>query len=272
MKKIAVITGATSGIGQWIATGLVRDGYEVVIVGRSQEKLRLAQQEIEQREGTSTRVHGELANLASLDSVERLTERIRDRFPETSLLINNAGVFAAKKALSEDGIEMDMAVNHVAPFLLTWRLLPLHHHQSGSRVVNVNSDSHEKATVEQTDFNPTAPFHMGASYGKSKLANMATVVEFAARVSPDSVTINAVHLGAFAWLVMKPFLITPQEGADTPLWVATSPLLVDATGNYYKKRTLTPMNPQAQRLSLREMVWRRTCELAGVPHDARLIG
>ena len=114
---------------------------------------------------------------------------------------------------------------------------------------------------------------------------MATVVEFAARVSPDSVTINAVHLGAvatnlgnvggvlqFAWLVMKPFLITPQEGADTPLWVATSPLLVDATGNYYKKRTLTPMNPQAQRLSLREMVWRRTCELAGVPHDARLIG
>lgn len=284
MKKVAVITGATSGIGQWIATGLLRDDYEVVIVGRNQEKLRLAQQEMKQMGGDNARVHGELANLASLDSVERLAERIRDRYPETSLLINNAGVFAAKKALSEDGIEMDMAVNHVAPFLLTWRLLPLLQQQRGSRVVNVNSDSHEKATLEQTDFDPTAPFHMGASYGKSKLANMATIVEFAARVSSASVTINAVHPGAvatnignvggvlqLAWLVMKPFLITPQQGADTPLWVATSPHLVDATGNYYKKRTLTPMNPQAQRPALREMVWTRTRELARIPRDAQLI-
>jgi len=283
MNKLAIVTGGTSEIGLCVATGLAKERYEVVVVARNQDKALLARQDIERTVGPDARVHIELANLASLDSVEALAERIVRTFPEASLLVNGAGVLAAKKAFSEDGIEMDLAVNHVAPFLLIWHLFPILQQQDGARIINVNSDSHEKATLEPADLDLATPFRMWAAYGKSKLANVATTVEFASRLSPGTVTINAVHPGfvatnigntggimQLAWLMMKPYLLTPQQGAQTPLWAATSPLLAGVTGNYYKKQALAQMNPLAQRPSVRDFVWTCTLELARLPQDAQL--
>lgn len=276
---VAVVTGATSGIGLHIARGLATAGYEVVIVARNEEKARAARAEIGRAAGDAARVHVELANLASLDAVEALAGRIAATYPDLSLLVNNAGVLAAKKELSPDGIDLELAVNHVAPFLLTWRLLPPLRRRGG-RVVNVNSDSHEKATLEQADLAPGAPYKFMASYGKSKLASMAATVELASRIPPGEVMINAVHPGmvatnigasggvkGVAWALMKPFLLSPQKGAETPVWAGTSPDLAGASGNYYKTKALAEMNPQARDRHIREMVWAWTLDLAHI-HDA----
>jgi retinol dehydrogenase-12 len=275
-RQVAAVTGATSGIGLYIARGLAASGHDVVIVARNKEKAEAARAAVTSAASGQPRVSIEMADLASLASVEDLALRLGDRYPDLSLLINNAGVLMSRKTLSADGIEMDLAVNHVAPFLLTWRLLPLLRRNGGTRVVNVNSGAHERPKLAAADLEPNAPFRIGA-YGKSKLANMASVVEMASRVPAQEVTINAVHPGVvatnlfhFGWatpllsLLSRPFMLSPERGAETPLWAATTPALAGVTGGYYKKKAAAPMNPQAQDPGIRVMVWKRTVELARV--------
>jgi NAD(P)-dependent dehydrogenase (short-subunit alcohol dehydrogenase family) len=275
--KYAVVTGATSGIGLQIARGLAATGYNTIIVARDQEKARLARQEIESLRTEHTQVYIEIANLASLDSIEALATRLISQFPQTSLLVNNAGVIAVKKTLSKDGIELNLAVNHLAPFVLAWRLLPLLRQHPGARVVNVNSDAHEKAKLQASDLEASASFSTMEAYGRSKLASMFTTLELARRIPADEVTFNAVHPGMVATnigkvggvmelvgIMLKPFMLTPLKGADTPLWAATAPELAGETGRYYKKRAISQANPLLQDPHMAKMVWQKTLNLAGL--------
>ncbi len=247
--KYAVVTGATSGIGLQIARGLAATGYNTIIVARDRQKAEQVRQQIESLSTNHAQVFIEIADLASLASVEALASRIISQFPQTSLLVNNAGVIATKKILTTDGIELNLAVNHLAPFVLSWRLLPLLRSHPGARVVNVNSDAHEKAKLQELDLDPSAPFSALGAYGRSKLASMFTTLELARYVPPAKVTFNAVHPGLVATSIgkvggimeivgkmLRPFMLTPQQGADTPLWAATAPELAGVTGHYYKKK------------------------------------
>lgn len=278
--KYAVVTGATSGIGLQIARGLVATGYNTIIVARDNQKAKLARQTIESVSTDHAQVYLEIADLASLASIEALATRLVSQFPQTALLVNNAGVIAVTKTLSRDGIELNLAVNHLAPFVLTWRLLPLLRQHPGARVVNVNSDAHEKAKLQESDLEASAPFKALAAYGQSKLASMFTTVELARRVAPHEVTFNAVHPGMVATnigkvggvmelvgMLLKPFMLTPQQGADTPLWAATAPELAGETGRYYKKRAVGQTNPLLQDAHLTKVVWQKTLNLAGLITD-----
>jgi NAD(P)-dependent dehydrogenase (short-subunit alcohol dehydrogenase family) len=283
MKPVAVVTGATSGIGVEIARGLAQAAYPVVIVGRDAAKVRATQDEIQRSVGDTARISGEIADLASLAQVNDLAARLAAAYPTTGLLVNNAGVFAFRKTLSADGIELDLAVNHLAPFLLTWRLLPTLRQHPDARVVVINSDAHERARLRAADLTLDAPFSAWGAYSKSKLASMASIVEYAARIPADSVIINAVHPGAVGtnignvrgpaaalWGVVKRLMLTPRQGADTPLWAATSPDLATTTGAYLKKRAVAAMNPQAHDPHVRATVWARTLELVGLSKDATI--
>jgi NAD(P)-dependent dehydrogenase (short-subunit alcohol dehydrogenase family) len=274
-EKYAVVTGATSGIGLQIARGIAATGYNTIIVARDQEKARLARQEIESVSTGNTRVHIEIADLASLDSIEALATRIISQFPQTSLLVNNAGIIVLKKKLSKDGIEMNLAVNHLAPFLLTWRLLPLLRQHPGARVVNVNSNAHEKAKLQESDLEPTSLFDSMGAYGQSKLASMFTTLELARLVPPAEVTFNAVHPGMVATnigkvgglmeligILLRPFMLTPKKGADTALWASTAPELAGVTGRYYEKRAESQTNPLLQDAHLAKVVWQKTLKMA----------
>jgi NAD(P)-dependent dehydrogenase (short-subunit alcohol dehydrogenase family) len=272
--KYAVVTGATSGIGLQIARGLAAIGYNIIIVARDRQKAEQVRQEIESLNTNQAQVFIEIADLASLASIEALASRLISQFPQTSLLVNNAGVIATKKTLTTDGIELNLAVNHLAPFVLSWRLLPLLRSHPGARVVNVNSDAHEKAKMQESDLEPSAPFSALGAYGQSKLASMFTTLEFARQIPPAEVTFNAVHpgmvatsigkVGGFMELVgimLRPFMLTPQKGADTPLWAATAPELTGVTGHYYKKRTVGQTNPLLQDRHLAKVVWQKTLKM-----------
>src|SRR5690349_17496223 len=124
-RQLAVVTGATGGIGLHIARGLAASGRDVVLLGRSRAKAEAACGEVARAAADGAQVYSELADLASIDAVTQLAARLVARFPEIALLVNNAGVMTTTKTLSSDGIELDLAVNHVAPFLLTWHLLPV---------------------------------------------------------------------------------------------------------------------------------------------------
>lgn len=280
-RQLAVVTGATGGIGLHIARGLAASGRDVVLIGRSRAKAEAAREHVARAATGGAQVHVELADLASIAAVTQVAARLVAQFPQIALLVNNAGVMTTKKALSADGIELDLAVNHVAPFLLTWQLLPVLRQTGGARVVNVNSQNHEKAVLTPADFDASAPFNFSQTYGKSKLANMVATVEFAARVPAAEATINAVHPGlvgtnlvrgglmGLVWALMKPFHLTPERGAETPLWAATADELAGASGHYYKKCAPAAMSPQAQEQSVRDMVWARTLDLVGL-HGAAL--
>jgi NAD(P)-dependent dehydrogenase (short-subunit alcohol dehydrogenase family) len=275
-RQLAVVTGATGGIGLHIARGLAASGRDVVLIGRSRAKAEAACGEVARAASGGARVSVELADLASIAAVTQLAARLVAQFPAIALLVNNAGVMTTTKTLSADGIELDLAVNHVAPFLLTWHLLPVLRRTGGARVVNVNSQNHEKARLTPADLSAEAPFRAMQTYGKSKLANMAVTVEFAARVPPAEATINAVHPGVvathlvrgglmgLAWSLMKPIQLSPERGAQTPLWAATAAELAGVSGHYYKKCAPAAMSPQAQEQGVREMVWTRTLELVGM--------
>jgi NAD(P)-dependent dehydrogenase (short-subunit alcohol dehydrogenase family) len=272
--KYAVVTGATSGIGLQIARGLAATGYNTIIVARDRQKAEKVRQEIESVSTNQAQVFIEIADLASLASIETLATRIISKFPQTSLLVNNAGVIATKKILTIDGIELNLAVNHLAPFVLSWRLLPLLRSHPGARVVNVNSDAHEKAKLQASDLEASAPFNALGAYGRSKLASMFTTLELARLVSPGELTFNAVHPGMVATNIgkvggvmelvgkgLRPFMLTPQKGADTPLWAATAPELAGETGHYYKKRAVCQTNLLLQDRHLTKVVWEKTLNM-----------
>lgn len=275
-RQLAVVTGATGGIGLHIARGLVASGHDVALIGRSRAKAEAAREEVARAASGGAQVYVELADLASIGAVTEVAARLAAQFTEIALLVNNAGVMATKKTLSPDGLELDLAVNHVAPFLLTWHLLPVLRRTGGARVVNVNSEVHEKARLTATDLSADAPFNFTRTYAKSKLANMAMTVELAARVPASEAMINAVHPGVvgtnlvrgglmgLAWSLMKPFQLSPERGAATPLWAATADELAGASGQYYKKCAPAAMSPQAQEQSVRDMVWARTLDLVGL--------
>lgn len=275
--KYAVVTGATSGIGLQIAVGLAATGYNTIIVARDPQKAAQVRQEIASLSANQAQVFIEIANLASLASVEALAGRIISQYPQTSLLVNNAGVIATRKILTGDGIELNLAVNHLAPFVLAWRLLPLLRRHPGARVVNVNSDAHENAKLQPLDLEPAAPFNLLGAYGRSKLASMFTTLELARQVPPAEVTFNAVHPGMVATNIgkvggvmelvgkmLRPFMLTPRQGADTPLWAATAPGLAGETGHYYKKRAASPPNLLLQDRHLAKVVWQKTLDMAGL--------
>lgn len=276
-RQLAVVTGATGGMGLHIARGLAASGCDVVLIGRSSARAEAARAEVARAASDGAQIYVEAADLSSIDAVTQLAARLAARFSEIALLVNNAGVMAARKTLSTDGIEMDLAVNHVAPFLLTWHLLPVLRRTGGARVVNVNSQVHEKAQLTLMDLSADAPFNFSRTYATSKLASMVATVEFAARVPAAEATINAVHPGVVGsnlvrgglmgliWPLARPFLLSPERGAQMSLWAATASELAGATGQYYKNRAPAPMSPLAQEPEVREMVWARTLDLVDLP-------
>ena len=248
--KRAVVTGATSGLGVPLARALADAGAEVVVVGRDPARTARVVGEI------GGKARGEIADFASLKAVAALAERIGDA--PLDILVNNAGLINLSRKLSGDGYELTLAVNHLAPFLLTERLLPALRAAPAARIVTTSSAAEDRATLELDDLMATRRYGGMAVYSRSKLANVMFTVELARRLAGTNVTANCFHPGVVAtrfgekggvmgliWTVARPFLLTPAQGADTGIWLATSPELGGVTGQFYARRRIKAMNRQA---------------------------
>ena len=247
--KTIIVTGATSGIGEIAARELAGMGAGVVVIGRSGEKCRATADMIRKATGNPA-VDYLVADLSSQDAVRRLAADIKVRYPRIDVLVNNAGAMVSPRRESADGIEMTWALNHLGYFLLTDLLLDTLKASAPSRVVSVASDAHRMVSgINFDDVEGKKGYSPFKNYSQSKLANILFTRELACRIEGSGVTANCLHPGfvatnfttgkGFTFRVFqamtKVFAITPEDGAKTTIYLASSPEVEGASGGYYSK-------------------------------------
>lgn len=268
--RTAVVTGATSGIGRYIALGLARAGFRLVLPARSEASGQGARAWI-----TAQIPDAEIdvikADFASLASTRAAAETIKARYPEIAVLVNNAGIFSARREHTFEGHDLVLTVNHLAPHLLMRELRPALLAGTPSRIVTVGSSTSDRARIDPATLDGERGWTMVGAYSTSKLAVMMSTFETARLLAGTGVTANVVHPGTvatslirtggpigLAWRVMRPFLRTEEQGADTPLHAALSPALARVTGRYFKAREAVAPNKRALDPILRREVWDAT--------------
>jgi retinol dehydrogenase 12 len=278
-EKLAVVTGATAGVGKYTALGLARLGYAVIVTGRDAARLTAAKAWIEDAQ-PGARIMTEQADFASLAQVRAMGERIAAAHPALSLLVNNAGLIMTRRETTGDGFEMTWQVNHLAPFLLTHLLLPALKAGAPSRIVNVASEASRSGSIQFADVNRKGQL-IGLAYPQSKLANIMFTTALAQRLKGTGVTVSAVHPGFVAsnfgrkgpvtsviWALIRPLQISEEQGAQNPLFAATTPDAAAISGRYLVNKKIVPPRGQANDPKAVERLWRMSAEMVGLPPDA----
>ena len=277
--RTCVVTGASSGIGEATARGLARLGARVVLVCRSRERGEQSLRRIAAAAGAG-RAELALADLGSLDEVRRLADELLERCPAIHVLVNNAGVVRLRRSVTRDGFETTFAVNHLAHFALTCRLLPRLVASAPARIVNVASDAHRFGALDLDDLQSERGYNPMRVYGRSKSANILFTVELARRLGGSGVTANCLHPGAVStglghsnlpaplaravsW-VLHPLLKSPDEGARTSLHLATAPELDGVSGRYFARSREARAAAHALDPERARRLWQRSAELCSV--------
>jgi NAD(P)-dependent dehydrogenase (short-subunit alcohol dehydrogenase family) len=272
---VCVVTGATSGIGKAAATALARLGATVVLVGRDRGRTEAAVAEIAPVSASPPRA--EFADLASLEQVRGLAGRL-DGLERIDVLINNAGLVLGERRITPDGLEHVFALNHLAPFLLTSLLLPKLTASAPARVVTVTSDAHSAARLDLSDPNLEHGWDSWRSYANSKLANILFTRELARRLDGTGVTANCAHPGVvrtgfgresrpllkLGITIARPFMLSPERGADTIVYLASSPDVAGQTGGYYVKRQRREPSAAARDDAAARELWELSEKLTGL--------
>ena len=245
--KICLITGGTNGIGKIAALELARMGATVVIIGRNPTKTAQVVAEIKAATGSTT-VDSIIADLSSQADIRHAASTFLERYQHLHVLLNNAGVLNAKRELSVDGIEMTFAVNHLAYFLLTTLLLDTIRASAPARIINVASGAHTLGKVDFSNLQGERSYRGMTAYSNSKLENVLFTIELAHRLQGTGVTVNAIHPGfvntgwgktgssmtARLLSLFGPVMgRTPEKGAATSIYLATSPEVASVTGKYF---------------------------------------
>lgn len=275
-RKTCIVTGATSGIGKATALELARRGATVILICRNRQKGEEVAREI-QALTRSGAIDLLIADLSSQQQVRAVAAEFNRKFERLHVLVNNAGATFPKRAESVDGIEMTLAVNHLAPFLLTNLLLDKLKTTGGARIVNVNSDAHEQGKIDFTDIQMRRHYGRGVgmrAYSNAKLANLLTMYELARRIQGTRVTVNALHPGYVAtnivtlesatgpWQLLKPFwgiamrfILTPEKGATTSIYLACSPQVTSVSGRYFEKCVPVASSPTSWDRDMQMQMW-----------------
>ncbi len=276
--KVCLVTGATSGIGQATALGLARQGATLVIVARSPERGEAARRAIEQASGASVDLL--LADLSSQTSVRQLAATFLQRYDRLHVLLNNAGVFLTRRHLTSDGIEMTLAVNHLAPFLLIQLLLPRLKESAPARIVNVCSGAHYSGKIDLSNFQLERGYNVWRAYAQSKLAMLLCSYKLARQLEGSSVTVNCLNPGfvftnmgmsnvgprtqALARAVLSRLGSSPEKGAQTSLYLAMSPAVEGTSGLYVDQLRVRTSSTSSYDQTLQERVWEASCKLVGL--------
>jgi NAD(P)-dependent dehydrogenase (short-subunit alcohol dehydrogenase family) len=271
---LVVLTGATRGIGRAAATELGRQGVELALVGRDPERVAAVATEAA---AAGVTVHEHVADLMLMSEVRRLADELCARYEHIDVLANNAGALFASRQETSEGLERTFALNHLAPFLLTNLLRG---RLAGARVVTTSSDAHRQGRLDLDDLQSTRSYAGFRVYGTSKLCNIMFTRELARR-APE-LHANCFHPGTVRtgfgknenslWRIgitlAGPFMRTPERGARSLVWLATSPEAADLDGAYVEEEKVVRPSQQAEDETLARGLWERSAELVGLPADA----
>jgi NAD(P)-dependent dehydrogenase (short-subunit alcohol dehydrogenase family) len=275
--KTVVITGGTSGIGEVAAIALAKMGARIVLVVRDKSRgdATLARLR-DSAPGIAHSVH--FADLLRVAEMKRVAAEIADREPHIDVLINNAGAMFAKRRLTEDGLERTFALNHMAYFVMTARLRERLLASGPARIINTASAAHQGASLDFDDLQSAKSFGARKAYGQSKLCNILFTRELARRLQGTRVTANCLHPGFVAtrfgdqsgglisrlvWLA-KFFAISPANGAETIIYLASSSDVRETTGQYFYKSAPAMPSSAAQDDRSSLLLWQRSAGLAGI--------
>jgi NAD(P)-dependent dehydrogenase (short-subunit alcohol dehydrogenase family) len=277
LAKTVLVTGGTNGIGLVTARELARMGAQVTIVSRNAEKCAKVAEAI--RTKTGNPVDFIAADLSTLAGINEAAAAFKHRHTHTHLqvLVNNAGALFFRKELTSDGYERTFALNHLNYFLLTILLLDLLKASAPARIVNVSSGAHLKASIDFDNLQGEESYQMMKAYGQSKLANVLFTYELARRLKGSGVTVNALHPGTVATgfarnngllfnlgtKVAGLFFRKPAQGAQTSIYLASSPEVEGVTGKYFFDCQAVESSPLSQDQALAERLWQVSLKLTG---------
>jgi retinol dehydrogenase 14 len=273
--KTVLITGGTGGLGRATAEGLARMGARVAITGRDPVRTRTAAAQIAAATGNPA-IDAHAADASSQAEVRRLAGEILDAYPRLDVLVNNVGGFWATRRVTADGLEHTFAVNHLAGFLLTDLLLERLKASAPARVISVSSGAQMMGKLDFDDLQGERQYSGQKAYNQSKLANVMFTYELARRTEGTGVTANVLHPGivrtAFAaedpsglWKVMiplmRPLMKSPAKGADTAIYLASSPDVEGVTGRYFVNRKPRTSNKLSYDTAAAARLWQASEDL-----------
>ncbi|MBC8100347.1 MAG: SDR family oxidoreductase [Armatimonadetes bacterium] len=275
--KICMITGANSGIGYETALALAKMGAHVVMVSRNRTKGEAAQSTIKTQSGNPS-VDLLIADFSVQQSIHDLAAAFKAKYNRLDVLVNNAGGAVGKRQLTAEGYEMNFAVNHLGYFLLTNLLLDLLKASAPARIVNVTSSAQAFGKINFDDLMLEKNFRTAYAYSQSKAANIIFTYELAKRLAGTGVTANSVHPGAVRTnfgstsdgflgifvVVARPFELSPEQGAQTLIYLASSPEVEGVTGKYYHKKRTLKSNSQTYDPAVQQRLWQVSEQLTNI--------
>jgi NAD(P)-dependent dehydrogenase (short-subunit alcohol dehydrogenase family) len=279
--KTVLITGGTGGIGRASAIGLAALGARVGITGRDRARAEDAAAAIARATGNPA-VDVFVADMTSQAEVRRLGTDVLAAYPRLDVLLNNVGGFWSHRHVTADGLERTFALNHLAPFLLTNLLLDRLKASAPARVVTVSSAAHSMGKIDFDYLMGERRYSGQEAYNDSKLANVMFTYELARRLEGTGVTANALHPGitstafgaedtARGWgpliALMRPFMKSPERGADTPIYLASSPDVDGLSGTYFADRKAKGSHKSSYDTATTARLWQVSAELVGLPID-----
>jgi NAD(P)-dependent dehydrogenase (short-subunit alcohol dehydrogenase family) len=272
-ERWCLVTGATAGIGRAAALDLAARGWGVVLVGRNRERGAAAVAEIGRRSPSAPALFLP-ADLSRMAEVRRLAAEVEARLPRLDALLNNAGTFTWERTLTDEGLETQFAVNHLAPFLLTHLLLGRLRVAAPSRIVTVSSGAHRHATIDFENLQGARGYRGLRAYANSKLANLLFTRELARPLEGSGITANAMHPGVVATEILykgsplirllRPFLRSPAKGAETAVCLVDAPEVAGVSGLYFKDRRPLDPSAAARDHEAAARLWEESARLAGL--------
>ena len=276
--KTAIVTGANSGMGMATAAALADIGATVIMLCRNEKRGKEALAKLQVK--TDRKLDLMLCDLGDLSSVRAFADAFRENYETLDILVNNAGFISLDRQTTKDGFERQFGVNHLGHFLLTMKLIDLI--PSGGRVVNVSSGAHKVGNIHFEDINLTRGFNVIRAYAQSKLANVLFTRELAERMRDRGVTVNCCHPGAVATNIgisretgfgktvtglLNPFFQTPEQGAQTAIYLASDEEVGAVTGEYFYRCKIAKSSERSKDRALAKRLFAYSEQLIGCKLD-----